>query len=175
MKKIKTQTIVLSALLMAMHVVLSLFSINLPIMKINFSPLPIVVGGLLFGPLVGFLVGFFGSLLYQVLQWGLMSTTILWLIPHAVRGVIVGAYAKHKKYKVDKFELIIIVVISSVVATLLNTVGMYIDSLVWKYEAGVLAAIGVRLLNSVITAILTVIIIVPLMKPLRKYFHISEK
>ena len=175
MKKIKTQTIVLSALLMAMHVVLSLFSINLPIMKINFSPLPIVVGGFLFGPLVGFLVGFFGSLLYQVLQWGLMSTTILWLIPHAVRGVIVGAYAKQKKYKLSKFELITVVVISSVVATLLNTVGMYIDSLVWDYEAGVLAAIWIRLLNSVITAILTVIIIVPLMKPLRKYFHISEK
>ena len=172
-RRMKTQTLVLCALLMAMHVVLSFFSINLPIMKINFSPLPIVVGGLLFGPVVGFVVGFLGSFLYQLLAYGLMSTTILWMIPHAVRGVIVGAYAKRKKYKLGKVELIVLVITSSLIATLLNTVGMYIDSLVWKYKVDIV--IWIRLLNSVVTAVLTVIIIVPLMKPLRKYFHLSEK
>ena len=174
-KRMKTQTLVMSALLMAMHIVLSLFSITLPMMKINLSGLPIIIGGLLFGPLVGTLVGLLGSLLYQILSYGLMSTTILWIIPHAVRGLIVGLYAKSKNYRLGKAEIVGVVIISSVIATLLNTVGMYIDGIVWKYEAGAFAAIPVRLLNSVITSALYVIVIIPLMKPLRKFFHIAEK
>ncbi len=174
-KRMKTQTLVLSALLMAMHIVLSMFSITLPIMKINLSGLPIIVGGLLFGPLIGSLVGLLGSLMYQIISYGLMSTTILWIIPHAVRGLIIGLYAKHKEFKLGKVELIVLVLISSVVTTLLNTVGMYIDGLVWNYEAGAIAAIPVRLVNSVITSILYAVIIIPLMKPLRKYFHMAEK
>ena len=175
MKKMKTQTLVLSALLMAMHIVLSFFSITLPAMKINLSGLPIIVGGLLFGPAVGGLVGLLGSFLYQILSYGLMTTTILWIIPHAVRGLIVGFWAKHKKFKPGKIDTILVIILSSVVATLLNTVGMYIDGIVWGYEAGAFAAIGIRLVNSVITSVIYVIVVIPLMKPLRRYFHISEK
>ena len=160
---------------MAMHIVLSMFSITLPMMKINLSGLPIIVGALLFGPWIGALVGLLGSLLYQILSYGLMSTTILWIIPHAVRGLIVGLYARHRKFKLTKMELVWVVIISSVVATILNTVGMYIDGIVWNYEAGAIAAIPVRLLNSIITSILYVVIIIPLMKPLRKFFHMPEK
>lgn len=175
MKKMKTQTLVLSALLMAMHIVLSFFSITLPVMKINLSGLPIIVGGLLFGPVIGGLVGLLGSFLYQILSYGLMSTTILWIIPHAVRGLIVGFWAKKRNFKLGKMETIVLIIVSSVVATLLNTIGMYIDGIVWGYEAGAFAAIWVRLLNSVITSVLYVIVVIPLMKPLRKYFHVSEK
>lgn len=171
MKKMKTQILVTCGLLMAMHIVLSYFSITLPTMKINLSGLPIIVGGLLFGPVVGFLVGLLGSFLYQMLSYGLMWTTILWMIPHAVRGLIVGVYAKHKKYHLGKFEVVILVLVSSLVATLLNTVGMYIDGLVWNYEAAAFAAIGPRIINSVLTSIIYVVIIIPLMKPLRKFFH----
>lgn len=175
MKRMKTQTLVLSALLMAMHIVLSIFSITLPMMKINLSGLPIVVGGLLFGPLVGLIVGLLGSFLYQILAYGLMSTTILWIIPHAVRGLIVGLYAKYKKFKLGKTETVVLVLVSSIVATLLNTVGMYIDGIVWGYESAAFASIIPRLLNSIITSAIFVVIIIPLMKPLRKYFHIAEK
>ena len=175
MRKMKTQTLVLSSLLMAMHIVLSFFSITLPDMKINLSGLPIIVGGFLFGPMVGTLVGLLGSLLYQMLSYGLMSTTILWIIPHAVRGLIVGLWAKMRNYKVGKMETVIVIIVSSVTATILNTVGMYIDGIIWGYEAAAFASIGIRLVNSVVTSIIYVVIIIPLMKPLRKYFHIREK
>lgn len=175
MRKMKTQTLVLSSLLMAMHIVLSFFSITLPAMKINLSGLPIIVGGFLFGPMVGTLVGLLGSLLYQMLSYGLMSTTILWIIPHAVRGLIVGLWAKMRNYKVGKMETVIVIIVSSVTATILNTVGMYIDGIIWGYEAAAFASIGIRLVNSVVTSIIYVVIIIPLMKPLRKYFHIREK
>ena len=132
MKKMKTQTLVMSSLLMAMHIVLSFFSITL-------------------------------------------STTILWIIPHAVRGLIVGLWAKSRNYRMGKVETTIVIVVSSVVATVLNTIGMYIDGIVWGYEAAAFASIGIRLVNSVVTSIIFVIIVIPLMKPLRKYFHIGEK
>lgn len=175
MKKMKTQTLVLSSLLMAMHIVLSFFTITLPIMKINLSGLPIIVGGFLFGPMIGTLVGLLGSLLYQILSYGLMSTTILWIIPHAVRGFIVGFWAKMRNYKLVKMETVVVIIISSVTATILNTIGMYIDGIVWGYEVAAFASIGLRLANSVITSIIYVLIVIPLMKPLRKYFHITEK
>lgn len=175
MKKMKTQTLVLSALLMAMHIVLSLFSITLPIMKINLSGLPIIVGGLLFGPMIGSVVGLLGSFLYQLLSYGLMSTTVLWIIPHAVRGLIVGLYAKHKKFKLGKGETIFLILVSSLVATLLNTIGMYIDGIVWGYDSAAFVAILPRLLNSILTSVLYAVIIIPLMKPIRNYFHISER
>ena len=149
MKKMKTQILVTCGLLMAMHIVLSYFSITLPTMKIN--------------------------LLYQILSYGLMSTTILWIIPHAVRGLIVGIWAKSRNYRVGKAETVIVIIISSVVATVLNTIGMYIDGIVWGYEAAAFASIGLRLVNSILTSVIFVIIVIPLMKPLRKYFHIAEK
>lgn len=175
MRKMKTQTLVLSSLLMAMHIVLSFFSITLPTMKINLSGLPIIVGGFLFGPMIGTLVGLLGSLLYQILSYGLMSTTILWIIPHAVRGFIVGFWAKMRNYKLGTMETVVVIIVSSVIATVLNTIGMYIDGIVWGYEAAAFASIGIRLVNSVITSVIYVVIVLPLMKPLRKYFHMKEK
>lgn len=172
MKRRKTQTLVIASLLMAMHVVLSIYSITLPVMKINLSCIPIIVGGFLFGPLVGMLVGFLGSFLYQLLSYGLMVTTILWMIPHTVRGLIVGLWAKKRKYKMGKAEMTAAVLLSSLTATLLNTLGIYIDSLVWGYEAAAFAAIGIRLLNAVLTSIVSVLIVIPVMKLLRKHLPV---
>ena len=62
----KAKRIVTTAMLIAMYVVLSLFSINLGNMKITLDSLPIIVGAALLGPLDGFLIGFFGSFLNHV-------------------------------------------------------------------------------------------------------------
>lgn len=91
----KAKRMVTVAMLIAMYVVLSLFSINLGNMKITLDSLPIIVGAALLGPLDGFLIGFFGSFLNQLLTFGLTPTTILWVIPAAVRGLLIGLYAKH--------------------------------------------------------------------------------
>lgn len=54
----KAKRMVTVAMLIAMYVVLSLFSINLGKMKITLDSLPIIVGAALLGPLDGFLIGF---------------------------------------------------------------------------------------------------------------------
>lgn len=51
---------------------------------------PLLLEQLYLGPLDGFLIGFFGSFLNQLLTFGLTPTTILWVIPAAVRGLLIG-------------------------------------------------------------------------------------
>ena len=81
MKISKTKRLALDAMLAAMFVVLSLFSINLPGMKITLDSLPILVGAALLGPLDGLAVGLIGSFLNQMITYGFTATTLLWILP----------------------------------------------------------------------------------------------
>lgn len=175
MKRSKTQTLVLSALLMAMHIILSYFSLDLPLMKINLSPLPIILAGFLFGPAVGGTVGLIGSLLYQMLKFGIDPTTVLWIIPVGLRGLLLGGYAKMRKFKLKGFEMGIMIICTSFIATLLNTIGLYIAGYINKAEESVWTVLGTRLLNSLLVSIVCIIIVLPLIKPLRKFLHMAEK
>ena len=175
MKRSKTQTLVLSALLMAMHIILSYFSLDLPLMKINLSPLPIILAGFLFGPAVGGTVGLIGSLLYQMLKFGIDPTTVLWIVPVGLRGLLLGGYAKLRKFKLKGFEMGIMIICTSFIATLLNTIGLYIAGYINKAEESVWTVLGTRLLNSLLVSIVCIIIVLPLIKPLRKFLHMAEK
>ncbi len=175
MRRIKTQTLVISSLLMAMHVVLSVWSINLPFVKINLSGLPIVIGGLLFGPVVGALIGFIGHFIYQMVGYGLMATTIIWVIPIGVRGLIIGLYAKMKKYQLGKIETMALIIVSSIVVTVLNTFGLYMAGFLTKFRQTFWPALGTRLIPSIITAVVIGVITIAVMKPLRRYFHMDKK
>lgn len=175
MKRSKTQTLVLSALLMAMHIILSYFSLDLPLMKINLSPLPIILAGFLFGPAVGGTVGLIGSLLYQMLKFGIDPTTVLWIIPVGLRGFMLGGYAKIRKYKLKGFEMISMIILTSLIATILNTIGLYIAGYINMAEKSLWAVIGPRILNSVLVSIVCIVIVLPLIKPLRKFLHMAEK
>ena len=175
MKRMKTQTMVLSALLMAMHIILSYFSLDLPLMKINLSPLPIIIAGLMFGPMVGGTVGLLGSLLYQMLKFGIDPTTVLWIVPVGIRGLLIGLYAKKRRYKMRFFETVGLVIITSFIATILNTVGLYIAGYINMAEKTVWAIMGPRLLNSLVISCVCLVIILPLMKPLQKYMHSAKK
>ena len=175
MKRMKTQTMVLSALLMAMHIILSYFSLDLPLMKINLSPLPIIIAGLMFGPMVGGTVGLLGSLLYQMLKFGIDPTTVLWIVPVGIRGLLIGLYAQKRRYKMRFFETVGLVIITSFIATILNTVGLYIAGYINMAEKTVWAIMGPRLLNSLVISCVCLVIILPLMKPLQKYMHSAKK
>ena len=72
-----------------------LFRSTWEILKITLDSLPIIVGAALLGPLDGFLIGFFGSFLNQLLTFGLTPTTIIWVLPAAIRGLLIGVYPKH--------------------------------------------------------------------------------
>ena len=66
MKKLNTKTIVVSGFLIALNIVLSRILIIPGI--INFGGFPIIFGGVVFGPMVGGIVGAVGDILSHFLR-----------------------------------------------------------------------------------------------------------
>ncbi|MBQ6126711.1 MAG: ECF transporter S component [Erysipelotrichaceae bacterium] len=81
------------SMLMELYVVLSIMTpVKVANFKFTFEDFPILVAGLLFGPLDGLYVGGIGSFIYQLLfsGYGITATTPLWILQHALSGRIVG-------------------------------------------------------------------------------------
>ena len=116
----KTKRLALDAMLAAMYVVLSLFSINLPGMKITLDSLPILVGAALLGPLDGLAVGLIGSFLNQMITYGFTATTLLWIIPAGLRGLLVGLYAKHHSFDMTLRQTVFITIATALLVTALG-------------------------------------------------------
>lgn len=125
------------SMLAAMCAVLGAISIDLGNLKITLESIPVILGAALFGPIDGALVGFVGTFVYQVIRYGFSVTTLLWMLPYCVCGLIVGFYAKKRSYNLSVKQMIIIVVIAELVITTLNTGVLYIDSKIYGYYSAV--------------------------------------
>ena len=116
----KTRKLALNAVLAAMCAALGALALDLNSIKITFESFPVLLGALLFGPLDGLAVGFVGTLLYQLLRYGVSVTTPLWILPYALAGLTTG-------------QTVGIVVAAEVLVTALNTLVMYIDAKLYGY------------------------------------------
>ena len=169
--KNKTRCIALCAMLAAMFECLSLLSINLGSMKITLDFLPIIIAAMLFGPVEGAIVGLAGSFLNQLLTYGLSITTILWILPAGVRGLLVGIYAKEHSFSLTQKQMIFILILSALIVTALNTGVMYLDSIIIGYPfAATLITVVLRIVNGILTAILFAFILPPIIQRLKKLF-----
>ena len=167
----KTRRIVSVGLFVAMYVVLSLYlTVTLWNYKLTFEALPVLVGALLFGPADGFLIGFLGSFLNQMLTYGFTSTTLLWILPHAASGLLVGLLGKTMKQPLNVPKTAVITIASALTVTALNTLAMYVDSKVNGYysKAFVFGALGARILTGVAMAVAFAILLPPLLDRLKK-------
>lgn len=146
-------------MLIAVYIVLSILTpIKLSNFKFTFEAFPILVAGLLFGPVDGLLVGAIGSTIYQLLfsGYGITPTTPLWVLPHALSGLIVGLYAKYKKYDLDFKNTVFISIISALLVTTLNLLALYVDSKMFGYYSKTL--VFGNIIFKIITGILLSII-----------------
>lgn len=167
----KPKRLVTNAMLIAMYVVLSLVAtLNLGNMKFTLDSLPIIIGGALFGPVDGMIIGLSGSFINQLLTYGLTPTTVLWIIPAGVRGLLIGLYAKHCGFDMSFKQTQFITVSSALAVTVLNTLIMYIDSKIYGYYsfAYVFGGILPRVISGVIIAFVFGAILPHILKPLRK-------
>lgn len=167
----KTRKLAIDAMLAAMYLVLSFVSVSMPNMKITFDALPILVGAALFGPWDGLAIGLIGSFLNQLLgPYGLSVTTPLWIIPAGVRGLMVGAYAKHKNFDMTLPQTMMITVLSALVVTAINTLVMYIDSKIFGYYsyAYVFGMVIPRIIVGIVTGVVFAAILPPLLRVLRE-------
>jgi len=138
--------------------VLANLTLNTGSIKFTLEAFPILVASLLLGPVDGLIVGGVGSFIYQVLfsGYGITATTILWVIPHATSGLVVGLYAKAKNYRLDFKSISFISIVSALLVTTLNTLALYIDSKMYGYYsfALVFSSLFVKILCGIVLAII---------------------
>ena len=138
--------------------------------NISVASLPVIVGAMLYGPVGGLLVGLLGAFMGQLLTYGVTATTILWILPQAARGLLVGVYAKHCGYKFSSGQLTLALIGTALVVTALNTGAMYIDSVIYNYYsyAYVFGGLVVRIISGAATAVLMVFVAPPVVNLLNR-------
>ena len=129
----KIKTLSMNAMMAAMCAVLGYLSLDLGNLKVTFESLPILVSALLFGPLDGMVVGGIGTLIYQLLRYGLSITTPLWMLPYVVCGLLVGWYAKKYSFTLSGRQVMVLVILNELLITALNTGVLYVDSKIYGY------------------------------------------
>ena len=131
--RFSTKRIAIDGMLCAMVAVLGYIAIDANVFKVTFESFPIILAGLMFGPLDGLCVGGIGTLIYQLLKYGVSATTVLWILPYCISGLLLGFYAKKYNYKNTPKQILIIVIISEFIVTLMNTGVIYLDSVMYGY------------------------------------------
>ena len=148
------------AIMAALSIVLEKFaSVDVGMrLKFTFYGLPLMIVGILFGAKLGFTTGIVAGIVLQLTSpYGIGLTSIFWtLAPIAwggVSGLVYQAVGKKKTY----LSILLIVVITSVTANLLNTLAMYMETVLINDPYYTLAAIAVdwpiRLLSMIILVV----------------------
>ena len=177
-EKFTAKKLVMIAMLTAVYVILCLVgTIRLWWMNISVATLPLILASLLFGPVGGLFVGLLGSFLEQLLNYGLMATTALWLVPNTVRGLLLGVYFRKLNYCPTRAQLIGALTVAALITTALNTLVMYLDSVVQGYYsyAYVFGGIVTRAIAGVVTAIVMALVAPPVVGLLERTMERVKK
>ena len=123
------------------------------LIALTFESFPVLVASLMFGWVDGLLVGAVGGFLNQMLTFGFTVTTLMWILPNAVRGLLVGLYAKKHGLNLTMKQTAGIVLVTSLLVTVLNTLALYIDSQIFHYPISLtVGTIALRFLSSLVMA-----------------------
>ena len=172
--------ITLLGMCLALFIVLNYASFVLfpPTIKFSLKGLPVIFIAVVFGPWYGALFGGTGEFFCQLFsEYGLTPTTPLWILPWVAEGIIVGLFFKHKDVRKHPVLWAITVIASCITVTTLNTIALWIDSVVVGYNPKLNAVtIPLRFVNSVVTSIVTGILMPVFFTPLIKQgkFEIEE-
>lgn len=161
----KAKRIAIDAMMSAMYVTLAYFSINLGFAKITFECFPVIIAGLMLGPVDGLIVGAIGTFIYQLTGYGITVTTLLWMLPYMACGLVCGLYAKRFKYYNSLKQIWIIIIISELLVFAFNTLAIFVDSKVYGYYtfAYVWGAVWVRLAVAAIKSVIYGFITMPVL------------
>lgn len=146
----------MDAMFAALYFILSLLSLDLVSFKITLVGLPVIICGLLYGPVDGFIVGVVGSFLEQMLKHGFTATTALWILPAGIRGLMIGIYAIKCRRNYTRRTLTIMIILSALAVTTANTIIWYIDSIIYNYYTFevVFGSAVLRYFTGIVTAVI---------------------
>lgn len=161
-----TRRLALNAVLIALYVLLGFLKIPIGnILRINLASFAVVVCAMAFSPIDGLIVGFLGEFLSQILgPYGMTPTTALWALPEAVRGLLLGIFmlifAKKQlsasvllKSK-SLIWFLLAHVFAGVIASLLNTFALYVDSKMFGYYSHYMV-FGILLVRLVLAVVMS--------------------
>lgn len=178
MDRKKLRMLCLAAVMAALYVGLDFLSESASAvfggaMKISLSGLPVVIVAICCGPLWGAVTGFLGEFIIQLWLYGLDPTTLIWAVAAASRGLVMGWMFRIFKRSTHPLHLSIATVVSSVVTTLLNTVGILIHQTIYGYSSYIatLVQIPTRIISGALTAIVFALILPLVLRPLKKYIQ----
>lgn len=170
-----------TALLAAMYLPLSLYAaVQVGNVRISFGSLPVVIAALLFGPLDAVVVAMVGEFFKQLLTYGVTYTTVLYLIPPALRGLVVGLGAllvlrRGRRLEERRMLCYAVCIAAAICTTLGNTLVNWLDSVLMGYyfPGLILGDFVWRLLVGMINAVLMSSLAIPLVKTLRQRNAVS--
>ena len=173
----KTRRMCYAALLAAMYVPLSLYvAVQVGNVRISFGSLPVVVAALLFGPVDAVAAAMVGEFFKQLLTYGVTYTTVLYLIPPALRGLVVGLGAlgllslRGQRLEERRMLCYAVCIAAAVCTTLGNTLVNWLDSVLMGYyfPGLILGDFAWRLIVGMINAVVMSSLAIPLVKALRQ-------
>lgn len=152
------------AVMTALYVPLARLAIEMGTLKISFGSLPVTVLALLAGPVEAVLAALLGEFLKQMLAYGFTATTLLWIIPPALRGLLIGLAAARlwktgKPLEERPVACYAVGIAAAIVTTLANTLVIWLDSVLYGYYTPVyvfgnlLLRLGVGVATAVLVSI----------------------
>lgn len=172
------------AVLTALYVVLTtMLTLRLPgDIRITFASLPILLSALLFGPAEASIIALVGEFINQLLGgYGITATTLLWIIPPAVRAVIAGLAAQaflgtDRPLERRPAACYAFCILGAMGTTVANTAVYWVDSMIYHYYtfALVFGSFAWRLFTGVVTAAVVTTLLIPVAQFLRKQRYAKE-
>ena len=171
--------IAIDAVLIAMYFGLSMLSVTVGGIKLTFASLPTLICAMMFGPVDGFIVGFLGALMEQMLQFGFTATTLLWVLPPAIRGLFVGLCALLLKKHMSVEAIVAtkrpyvyfgVTLVSGLLVSVLNTLVYYVDAKLYHYYEYhlIFGVFWIRIASGLISTLLMSIVALPIIAALQR-------
>lgn len=165
-KKLTIKKIAILAMLMALGVAFKFFSIGNGQFRISIWDLPLMIAGIIAGPLYGGICALGADLIYSFcfspypFSFIMMFTTIVW-------GVAGGLL--HKK-KIEIWYLTIIILCTSLIATGINSIYL------WLYHGfyTMVAGLPMRLVTMIVKIPITTLLVYSIMKAICSKFDYSK-
>ncbi|MDD3165620.1 MAG: folate family ECF transporter S component [Oscillospiraceae bacterium] len=172
----KIKRLAIDGMFAALYFVLTMLSIRMGQLRITFGSLPIVLCALLLGPGDAVAVAAVGEFFNQLLSYGLMPTTPLWIIPPVLRGLAIGLVMLRFRRSARPLErrpvpYYLTCIGAALVTTIANTAVLYLDAVIYGYYtfAYVFGAAAIRTVTGIVTAFLVATLAAPLATILKKH------
>lgn len=167
----RIRRIAMDGVLVGMFLVLGLLRLRFgTFLEIGLGTIVITLAAVAISPIDAFIIGAIGETLNQIFfsGYGITPTTPLWVLPVALRGLLIGLVAYLYRRKDDELICHKVVYFVTIMGTALIISGLdtgllYLDGLIMGYPVQyTLAQTAIRFGTSQLTAVVVALLVIPL-------------